>query len=152
MELYIDELYFFWLCFHLIPSLYEDFISVWVRSDLLLPKKWSKDFVPSLETRIGWDFLCVFALCCWERGFYWVFLAFVLIPFPCCEHCCQRFLVLSHFVFVNRFLFFIDVPWWWSLVNDRRDHFCAPSGQCCWTYGDPEVMTDELYSLAVIQV
>ena len=55
---------------------------------------------------IGWDFLCVFALYCWERGFYWVFLAFVLVPSPCCRHCCWRFLVLFHFVFVNRFLFY----------------------------------------------
>ena len=55
---------------------------------------------------IGWDFLSVFALCCWERGSYWIFLAFVLVPSPCCGHCCRRFPVLSHFVFVNRFLFY----------------------------------------------
>ena len=35
-----------------------------------------------------------------------VFLAFVLVPSPYCGHCCQRFPVLSHFVFVNRFLFY----------------------------------------------
>ena len=55
---------------------------------------------------IGWDFLSIFALCCWGRGSYWVFLAFVLVRSPCCRHCCRRFPVLSHFVFVNRFLFY----------------------------------------------
>ena len=29
---------------------------------------------------IGWDFLYVFALCSWERGSYWVLLAFVFVP------------------------------------------------------------------------
>ena len=55
---------------------------------------------------IGWDFLCVFVLCCCGRGSYWIFLAFVLVPSSCCVHCCRRFLVLSHFAFVNRFLFY----------------------------------------------
>ena len=27
-ELYVDELHFFWQYFHLIPSLYEDFMSI----------------------------------------------------------------------------------------------------------------------------
>ena len=35
-----------------------------------------------------------------------IFLAFVLVPSPYCEHYYQRFLVLSHFMFVNRFPFF----------------------------------------------
>ena len=48
----MDELRFFWEYFHLIPSLYEDFMSVLVRSGLLLPKKRNRDFVPLLETRI----------------------------------------------------------------------------------------------------
>ena len=29
-----------------------------------------------------WDFLSVFALCCWRRGSYWVFLAFLASTFP----------------------------------------------------------------------
>ena len=55
---------------------------------------------------IGWFFLSIFALCCWGRESYWVFLAFVLVPSPCCGYCCRRFPVLSHFVFVNRFMFY----------------------------------------------
>ena len=39
-------------------------------------------------------------------GFSLFFFAFVLVPSPCCGHCCRRFPVLSHFVFVNRFLFY----------------------------------------------
>ena len=52
---------------------------------------------------IYWDFLCVFVLCCWESGSYWIFLVFVLVPSPYCGHCCRRFPVLFRFMFVNRF-------------------------------------------------
>ena len=34
------------------------------------------------------------------------FLGFCASTFPYCGHCYWRFLVLSHFVFVNRFLFY----------------------------------------------
>ena len=56
--------------------------------------------------KIDWNFLSIFALYCWGRGSYWVFLAFLLVPSPCCGYCCRRFPVLSHFVSVNRFLFY----------------------------------------------
>ena len=59
--------------------------------------------------------------------------------------------MLSHFVFVNRFLFYRRTVVVRSGYG-RRDHFCAPSGRCCWTYSEPEVMTGELYNLVVIQV
>ena len=100
---------------------------------------------------ICWDFLCIFALCCWGRKSNWIFLAFVLIPFSYCRHYCRKFPVLSILHLWIDF-FFINVPWWWGQVNGRQDHLYAPSGQCYWTYSDMRVMTSDIYSLVVIQV
>ena len=44
----------------------------------------------------------------------------------------------------------IDILWWWGWINSRQDHICAPSGQCCWTCDDLEVMTGKLHSMVVI--
>ena len=50
-------------------------------------------------------FLMYFCSLLLEKRILLDFLGYYVVPCPCCEHCCWRFLVLSHFVFMNNFHF-----------------------------------------------
>ena len=73
---------------------------------------------------------------------YWYLLHVVGVVARSCRYCLISCLWVD---FIS-----IDVLWWWGWINSQRDHICVPSGQCCWTCGDPKVITDELHSLVVM--